>query len=176
MTEKIALPLLTALLLAALLAYGSAFSGWATFEGRRLEKSLPWQGTALTVDRADASWQSSRDDARKALRTARYPVLRLRAAGVEGSLLVRFADARGKYVGDAVNLYFRDGRFSTRDTVNADCRGNEATVSCEAGFNTEEDYRYHTLQQNEPYWTVRVWERLADGALRPLGRVTVNPR
>lgn len=175
MTEKIALPCFALILLGALLAYGSVFSGWATFEGRSLNKNLPWHGASLTVDRADCRWMASGGDARKALRAAWYPSLRLRASGSEGSLLVRFSDARGKFAGDAVNLQLTEGRLTTRDAVNAACEGNEATVNCEAGFSSGDDFRHHVLQETEPYWTASVWERLADGSLRLLGRVTVNP-
>lgn len=175
MTEKIALSCFALILLAALLAYGHVFSGWATLEGRSLKKNLPWHGITLTVERADGRWMASGDDARKALRAAWYPSLRLRASCGEGSLLVRFSDARGKFAGDAVNLQFSKGRLTTRDSVNAACEGNEATVTCEAGFATDDDFRHHVLQEAEPYWTASVWERLADGSLRHLGRVTVNP-
>ena len=175
MTEKITLSAFAFILLAALLAYGSVFSSWATYEGRSLTKNLPWHGAALTIDRAEGRWVDARDDERKALRAAWYPALRLRASGGEGSLLVRFSDARGKFAGDAVNLQFSEGRFTTRDAVNAACEGNEATVTCEAGFSSGDDFRRHVLQESEPYWTATVWERLADGSLRPLGRVTVNP-
>lgn len=175
MTEKITLSAFALILLAALLAYGSIFSNWATLEGRSLTKNLPWHGAALTIDRADSRWVSAGDDERKVLRAAWYPALRLRASGKEGSLLVRFSDARGKFAGDAVNLRFADGRLTTRDAVNASCEGNEATVTCEAGFSSDDEFQHHVLQGSEPYWTASVWERLADGSLRSLGRVTVNP-
>lgn len=176
MTEKISLPALAAMLLLALFLYLGAFSGWSTFSGRHLDKNLPWQGESLVIDHADGVWKSSEGNARMALRAAMYPTLLLRASRGEGALLVRFADSRGYYVGDAVNVTFSGGRFSSRDIASAKCNGAEALVFCEEGFRTEADYKYHVLQDLQPFWTATVWERRKDRSLRLLGRVTVTPQ
>lgn len=175
MTEKIALPALAAILLVALIAYLGAFSGWATFSGRQLDKNLPWRGSSIVLDGADGAWKSSAGNERMALRAARYPTLLLRASEGEGSLLVRFADSRGRYVGDAVNVSFAGGHFTSRDVATAVCKGKEALVFCERGFRTEADYQYHVLERQEPFWTATVWERSPNNDFRQLGRVTITP-
>lgn len=174
MTEKIVLPALALTLLAALILYLGAFSGWSTLSGRELDKNLPWKGDSLVVDLADGCWKSSEGNERLALRAARYPALKLRATGGEGTLLVRFANSRGRFVGDAVNVTFSNGRFSSRAGANAICTGPEAEVFCEVGFPAEKDYQYHVLQQ-EPFWTATVWERGSGLSLKQLGRVTIAP-
>ncbi len=175
--EKWTLPSVATILLVGLCVYLFSFSEWAVTSGRVLDAKLPWVGNGVTISEASGEWRPSSEDVRMALRSAYYPRVKIVAKAGNGALLVRFKNSQGHYVGDPVSLKIKGGKFVPSSDINAVIEGNSATVRCEVGFPTQNDYRVHSFMGNEVLWSAVVYEKNAEGKIteKPLGVFSIQP-
>ena len=146
-------------------------------EWRNVFQPLPWKQAGVVISEAEASWKSSKGDERMELRAFCYPSARIKFAAAEGEGIVsiRFIDNSGAQIGDRVNIPYKDGKLTARNTHSLQITENELTVRLEGGYKNFDLYALHQVNMKEPYWRVDV-ECTPQGQERcHLGHISIIP-
>lgn len=147
-------------------------------EWRNVFRPLPWKSEHIVISEAEASWKSSAGDARMELRARYYPSARIKLASTEGkgTLSIRFLDSTGAQIGDRVNVPYDNNQFTAKETPSLQVNGNEITVRLEDGYQAEDLYRLHQVDDKEPLWRIEVdYSPLEHRKRFYLGHISVIP-
>lgn len=160
-------------------ALGGIFWGYSQLPDgchRDLSLDLPWENAGLIISEADASWRCTQGNVRMEKRTRLYPhvTFKLKAASGKGRIDVVFLDPLGTQIGDTHYLRYENGSFQEKDDLTVKAGGD--TVSCwlETGFPSDDMFKLHQINQQEPLWRVVVYHRIegTPGSVR-LGQISI---
>ncbi len=164
------------LMLAAALAWLLPHAALRTATWREADNTLPWKSGSLVVKSLKGHWESSAGNERMMLRTAFYPVADIELGEAEGSgmLYINFTDSNGRQAGDTISLYYNKGAFNPRDEQNIKAEGNKARVHIETGYDREDEFRLHQLDESSDLWRISLHFR-PEGAydMQPMGYITI---
>lgn len=146
-------------------------------EWRNAQSPLPWKNGGVVVEEATASWQSSAGDERMELRALYYPSGRIVLESAEGKGIIsaRFIAPSGHQMGDRIFLPYENGKFTATSSHSIGINGNVANIRLEDGFQTQDLYQLHQINQNEPYWLIE-FDCQPEGETRSnLGYISIVP-
>lgn len=127
-------------------------------EWRILQCNFPWETEGVSIEKVEASWKSSKGDARMELRAFSYPVCHITLGKAEGKgvFTLRFLDPVGNQMGDRIRIGYQDGQFRTSHSNSMQVTEKEATIRLEDGFSSSDLYKLHQVNQQEKLWSVEV--------------------
>ena len=170
-------------LIALLILFTGALCFWFIIgkapkaEWRNAYTKLPWEAAGVCIDEAEATWKSSRGDARMELRAYCYPTCRLALQEAEGKgfISIRMYDSQGTQMGDRVRIHYSNGKFQPVQSNSVQVTDTEASIRLEDGFKTADLYKLHQINEKEKLWTIEATCHPDGGEPEQLGHLSILP-